>query len=309
MPHSPQQLGALCPALHVRTRLRRQIGEVVPAAVAPLKGITPASDLLEEAPSLRGEMAQTDELGRRRRVTFDSGRPVILLHVSPERFRIRRLRPHATCGGHRTTGSQHLVRLGVTQLGIDPVHRVEGDDGIGLDSLWLPIFECTRHHLGRREPGEPPTGYGCQLRAQFDCGDGQAALGKRHSRLAGTAADLDYPVAGLESRLIDQVVEQTRRTYRPGPLIVLSGIVKPGTEATAFLFSAGILKDAHVASLHECRVVTVAQLSSRNGVISASTSALRCVTPTCVVPGSTASCALGRSSKTSTTSCSGEKSR
>ena len=44
-------------------------------------------------------------------------------------------------------------------------------------------------------------------------------------------------------------------------------------------------------------------------MISASTSPGRRVTPTCVVPGSTASCAFGRSSNISTTSGSGEKSR
>src|SRR5215831_4631849 len=48
---------------------------------------------------------------------------------------------------------------------------------------------------------------------------------------------------------------------------------------------------------------------SRNDVIKASTSPGRRVTPTCVVPGSTASCAFGRSPNSSTTSGNGEKSR
>src|SRR5215831_14348750 len=50
-------------------------------------------------------------------------------------------------------------------------------------------------------------------------------------------------------------------------------------------------------------------LSSRNDVINASTSPGRRVTPTCVVRGSTASCAFGRSSNSSATSGNGEKSR
>src|SRR5215472_8402700 len=50
-------------------------------------------------------------------------------------------------------------------------------------------------------------------------------------------------------------------------------------------------------------------LPTRNCVIIASTSPGRRVTPTCVVPGSTASCAFGSSSNISATSDNGEKSR
>src|SRR5207302_1910136 len=55
--------------------------------------------------------------------------------------------------------------------------------------------------------------------------------------------------------------------------------------------------------------MTAAQHPARNGVISANSSPGRRVTPTCVVPGSTASCAFGRSSHNSTMSGNGEKSR
>src|SRR5262249_3795860 len=63
------------------------------------------------------------------------------------------------------------------------------------------------------------------------------------------------------------------------------------------------------AKVLQSRAVHLATCPSRKGVINASTSPGRRVTPTCVVPGSTASCAFGRSSNISTTSGSGEKSR
>ena len=62
-------------------------------------------------------------------------------------------------------------------------------------------------------------------------------------------------------------------------------------------------------AIPETALHMTAQGASRNGVINASTSPGRRVMPTCVVPGSTASCAFGRSSNISTTSDNGEKSR
>src|SRR5690348_4706183 len=85
-------------------------------------------------------------------------------------------------------------------------------------------------------------------------------------------------------------------------------------EPAATLAISGLLRiqwedDLVIDADQPSALAVPAQSPPRNGVISASTSSGRCVTPMWVVPGSTASCAFGRSPNSSTMSDNGEKSR
>ena len=58
---------------------------------------------------------------------------------------------------------------------------------------------------------------------QLDADDREAALEQRPRRLAGRAADLEQPRAGLEPGERDQVVEQLRRILGPRRVVELGG--------------------------------------------------------------------------------------
>ncbi len=216
------------------------------------QGIPEAGDLIEIGPCLIGEVPLADLLRRRRRLPGDSHRPVVLLHIEPERLRVSRPRPPARADRHDASASQDRGRLSVARAGVDPVQRVEHRHRANRDGAGVPpVLERGRDDADEREPGGPGSRPVRQGRAQFHRRDRKPPLGQRHRRLPGPAADLDDPVALPEAGRLEQVVEQGARQYRPGPVVSL-GI---GVEPAAQFSPRAVLRHWRVGRLiHESRI-------------------------------------------------------
>jgi hypothetical protein len=120
------------------------------------QGIPEAGDLIEIGPCLIGEVPLADLLRRRRRLPGDSHRPVVLLHIEPERLRVSRPRPPARADRHDASASQDRGRLSVARAGVDPVQRVEHRHRANRDGAGVPpVLERGRDDADEREPGGP----------------------------------------------------------------------------------------------------------------------------------------------------------
>src|SRR6266576_6599606 len=101
-------------------------------------------------------------------------------------------------------GPEQVMGLAVSDLRVEPVPRISGEDEVESPGLTLPLLERRRVDLesAARQIAACVRG---ELLAQLDADDGETAVEQRTRRLARFAADLEQPIAGLQPRETDEI--------------------------------------------------------------------------------------------------------
>jgi hypothetical protein len=116
---------------------------------------------------------------------------------------------------------------------VHPVPRCGREHQAGR-LLWPPVLEPFLDHRDR-PAGQVAPRRGGQLAAQLHARDPEPPPGQRQRGLAGRAADLEQPVAGLQPGHGHEVVVQGFGIVRTRPVVALRGPVERLPQPLAFL--------------------------------------------------------------------------